>query len=663
MVLSDGEWRGMGYNPALRREGLFRHVPSLPVLSSAETDPTNCRASGGWRQPAFWETRCQHTVWFEQEQAVEDGSVTQIWDIFDVLEGLQSALVLWAEELLLGLETRHPGMQLSGLLALLVGQSCLLLLYGRWKRPFGVDRTGRAKLPLWVRPILALGMLRVCGAVPGRLPAGHSRPPSPFAGGPTMREQMAQAEARLIWSAPLLSGGVHPDVVHPDGPPIVNVARLLPVDELEPEEEWPPDEPVPPRAYHISLWICTPMTDPETVEIAVPFPTTMDDLMDAVRDRRNTLAKPWLGFVAPTIPQLHDDYGSFMLLPDWLPSSGRTAVVIDARQAGGGLFALYLNGPLTRHVALRSVDKAPDEPYEVFVGGDLAPLGPDERRHPDNGSLIKVVLRGTVIEWSGLLRDRLDNPALWNPHTPHPSRGRRGLLAFQSPRDQYLHIARRGQDNSPAQVAAWAFGFAEGSFRLRVPTDRPARLNWAGGSVHSVVAVVPRTDGAPEDERVIFIDLRGLGHWPQWTTVEGQYFHPGRYVEALQIDVVDEFSVVVQGGRRHGSDGHILVQDGELIEITLRRTADLTPTRDGDSEGSGPGDTESEGEESDPDPDGQPDSADFSDHPLDGEGPRGPPPGPNLSISRTERGADHRRGDLCLHCRIAPVLTCSSRSD
>eukprot|EP00439_Symbiodinium_sp_Y106_P027480 s6819_g3.t1 len=148
-------------------------------------------------------------------------------------------------------------------------------------------------------------------------------------------------------------------------------------------------------------------------------------------------------------------------------------------------------------------------------------------------------------------------------------------LAFQSPRDQYLHIARRGQDNSPAQVAAWAFGFAEGSFRLRVPTDRPARLNWAGGSVHSVVAVVPRTDGAPEDERVIFIDLRGLGHWPQWTTVEGQYFHPGRYVEALQIDVVDEFSVVVQGGRRHGSglassSIHVLLWSNASRVIALR---------------------------------------------------------------------------------------------
>ena len=87
--------------------------------------------------------------------------------------------------------------------------------------------------------------------------------------------------------------------------------------------------------------------------------------------------------------------------------------------------------------------------------------------------------------------------------------------------------------------------------------------------MHTIVAVLDDRLARPNNSQIIFLDLRGVGAWPQWVIVQNHYFHLGEYLEELQIEVVDGFSVVY-GGRPEGRDGGIHVECGDLVEVVLR---------------------------------------------------------------------------------------------
>ena len=101
------------------------------------------------------------------------------------------------------------------------------------------------------------------------------------------------------------------------------------------------------------------------------------------------------------------------------------------------------------------------------------------------------------------------------------------------------------------------------------------------------------------------------------------------------------FTVVVRGGRKHGGDGHLRVQDGELIEVALRRTDAITPSpaqESSETENSGDGDGDETSEAEDP----LPDSSDFSTEGPTGAGPWGPPPPQPVNRERSRTPTRHQ---------------------
>ena len=115
---------------------------------------------------------------------------------------------------------------------------------------------------------------------------------------------------------------------------------------------------------------------------------------------------------------------------------------------------------------------------------------------------------------------------------------------------------------------------------------------------------------------------RLAGHWRVATMGRGprSAVLPGRLsLEDLQIEVVDNFSLVVLGGVRTRDPSILTVTDGDLLEVILRKTDQLSPSSSG-SPGPSLGSDDADG-------DGQPDSADFSSGSTPpGAGPHGPPP-------------------------------------
>ena len=118
---------------------------------------------------------------------------------------------------------------------------------------------------------------------------------------------------------------------------------------------------------------------------------------------------------------------------------------------------------------------------------------------------------------------------------------------------------------------------------------------------------------------VAIVDLRGVGRSVQWVATDRGRFHPGRYIEALQLPYVAGFSVIVRG-RQDGPQGHLRVVDGEVLEVLMKP---ITPSLSGEDDFFDDGGEDEDGS----DGDALPHSSDLSSgEPIVGQGPFGPPP-------------------------------------
>ena len=85
--------------------------------------------------------------------------------------------------------------------------------------------------------------------------------------------------------------------------------------------------------------------------------------------------------------------------------------------------------------------------------------------------------------------------------------------------------------------------------------------------------------------------------------------------------MVPGYTLIVTGARREGTDGWVRIVDGDLLEVSLRRSEELSTSSPASSS------TGTDNEEEEDDEDNLPGSSDFSDSgPPDGNGPFGPPP-------------------------------------
>ena len=68
------------------------------------------------------------------------------------------------------------------------------------------------------------------------------------------------------------------------------------------------------ETFHISFWLCSPWVEPQSLDIAVSFPQTVERLSDTATESRHS----WLTEVVPVRPQLDEDYGSMVMIPSWV---------------------------------------------------------------------------------------------------------------------------------------------------------------------------------------------------------------------------------------------------------------------------------------------------------------------------------------------------------
>ncbi|CAE7214421.1 unnamed protein product, partial [Symbiodinium sp. CCMP2456] len=430
-----------------------------------------------------------------------------------------------------------------------------LVWQGIWKRPFAGTQSGRGRAS-WVWPLLAFAVFQQqAGAVPvrgqgtSRSIPGSSEIELWSSGLMTMREQLAAAEQRTVLDAPLHSGGVLPSRVHADGPPTV-------------EPQPPPD--VHDVTHHISFRLLSPAFESESLDLAMEFPLNEERLLEFILESAYVLDREWMDEAVFTEQQIHEDFGTVLILPRWLDGSERIVILIDGTAVGGGLFATYFEGPVTRFAILRRAECI-DEDVDIFPFGALHPLLGDNHVPGQHCGVVKLLQRGAVVDWPSPIRDRFMDPDRWRPSTDHPPHADGKYIGFQSELEQHLHLINRQGERDPIEVASAAFDRPASSFWLRAPTQRPHRLYWNGKRLHSIIAVVPSSTYPRGTFKFVMVDMRGIGGWVQWVAVRGHSFDVGAYLEDIQVEYIQGYSLVVQGGTRSSSPTTLRVEGTQMM--------------------------------------------------------------------------------------------------
>ncbi|CAE7770281.1 Pol [Symbiodinium sp. CCMP2592] len=600
------------------------HDPLLPSISTPRAPPWSTAISFG---TAIW------------------------WDIFDVQHWALSSCWQWLQYFLIGCAQCGASLSLPFFLIVAIVELIVLGAQMVWSRPFATQQGGKCSSfrTKWVYFVCPLAMCACTAhAVTPERPHGQvwwtARLPPPTdlelwcSGQLTVSEQLALALQRAIGERPLESQALWPDNIGREGP--------QPVPPPPPQREIAQEEPDPwlidedeEDTTHISFRLFSPHFESESIDISLTFPLVAEDVLDFLKDTARVITAPWLTTAAFTQPQLHNDYGSVVIFPSWLRVSPQTVLVLDASEIGQGQFAFYHKGDLTRAQVLQQLEAIPEFAIEIFAFGRRTPMTETEALEPVLAGLIKVVRTGAPVQWASSIEPRLALRANWDPDTPHPDHVGGSHIAFQTSTDQKLHRVFHDDLFTPLGVASEIFDREQQQIWVRAPTIRPVGLYWKGRRVHSVIAVVDAFEHPPIDSYIVTLDLRGVGLWPIWVALQQNCFFPGDVVEALDIHFCQGFSLVVTGGRKGRTPGLLYIQDGDLLEASLRATADITPTQHegGESEDD---DEESDNGDTDSTRDMLPSSDELPDAPFPtGPGPFGPPPPQPVNRDRSRSPA------------------------
>ncbi|CAE7580998.1 unnamed protein product [Symbiodinium sp. CCMP2592] len=554
------------------------------------------------------------------------------WDIFDVLEELYG--ICSARLLVIFMEMSPVFMALADSFRLMVLLLCswALTCHLLWRRPWSSGR----KCPFWTLPVKSIVIVALWSPAHG-VPLPIEQQPclstAPGAGvnaglNPRSAEHYTPQEQALLrlgdpdYGLRVYSQGVFPGNTYPDGPPLARPLSPEPLtaDIEDTEEHDITDEEV--RATHLSFWVCSPGVQPGSVDVALSFPLNGARISEIIVESTRCLDMTWLSEPVATQPQLHNDYGSYLLLPPWVFSSDYKAVLIDGRSFDKGVFSVYVRALLTCEFVLQHAGLPPESDAVLFVGGAEMPLARNEGYAAYQGCLIKILRPGEQPMWASDVTERYDDPALWNPRTLHPPHRPGRYIEFVDKHGSRLHAASREDNRTPVEVVEALFGLPRDSFWLRAPTHRPERMWYRGKRIHSIVAVVDQRLHPKDHTKVGFLDLRPVGRDVQWFPARDGRFHPGAHIHNLHIDFVGGYAIEVHGGKKLRG-GWIEIEDGEVLVVSLRRS---TRARHGPPPGDGDDDEDEESEDSSPTEDAMPNSSDLSSHSPQGPGPHGPPP-------------------------------------
>ncbi|CAE7939157.1 Cacna1h, partial [Symbiodinium sp. KB8] len=335
-----------------------------------------------------------------------------------------------------------------------------------------------------------------------------------------------------------------------------------------------------PSDVHCSFLILAVDTTPKQVHIAIEFPCTVVDALDAVAFELDDAFSKVYSRLAGVQPQLSEAWGACIAVPTW--AIHEPIGVLDLRQLDGRIFACVLPANLTRQRLLDLADVDPEANPAIYAFGRHSPLeGDTEIPLLTHGSIV-FLPAGSPFHPCGLLTDMLQDRLNWlpDPFIPidfEPSRAGSVCLVTAETYKEFVLLPGRREHYLLDVSNACSIPLHWTTVQIaRPPVLDVSLLGRCCKGVAMVLDEVPNVPLPPRrpgfqpfgvlvDCRPIFLGLE------QWVVHEAGLLL-AELIERYSLFTLDDYDVIVEGAEVQG--GELRVGPGHVL--TVRYATGLT---------------------------------------------------------------------------------------
>ena len=351
---------------------------------------------------------------------------------------------------------------------------------------------------LWQQPANVLPLLKFC-----MWPAVLMPEPLPD----PLRPDISHADLRPRETMPFHqqpADTLHPCLECVGEAPILNVQ--VPASAADEElEEWP--------QVVCTVRVFCPMMQTRTLTLSLDFPCLVDDMQEEIRRDLVSMYFHFPFTVRPTMPQLSESYGTFVIGGIWLESASTAVVVIDLSARGGPTFARHVQDVLTYQAVADIATSFGIRSWAAFLFGAFEALRPRQAVRTVHGGVVQLCPEGVVPRWVSPVQQRLQDPMRWPALPILPSSLAHNFLVLGYPSDGEHLVSRSAVETGAVALASLHVDEPDGTV-LTEPVGAALRdVLFHGEPCLNVLCAAPASYVRTHDTdfHSVFIDARQAG--------------------------------------------------------------------------------------------------------------------------------------------------------
>ena len=252
--------------------------------------------------------------------------------------------------------------------------------------------------------------------------------------------------------------------------------------------------------------------------LQLQFPVDLDDLQEEVW---RCLIGECFRFpvrVKPTLPQLEDGYGSFVVEGVWIEEAGLGVVVFDLSAFRGPIFAQYLPILAEYSDIAEVASRFALHGWRAYLFGSHQFLQPERAFRVLSGGVIKLCPEPVPVSWPTPITPRLTNPTLWREALPSPDLSPAASYFVTGEALQLPGVVHVADDDSVMPAIARLVGKEPGRITIATPSgsslqDVVFHGTWCCAMRHVLLA--PQEADKSKQTAFLFVDPRPAGQLPR----------------------------------------------------------------------------------------------------------------------------------------------------
>ena len=340
--------------------------------------------------------------------------------------------------------------------------------------------------------------------------------------------------------------------------------------------EQAPYEPPGPQQVHVSILVAGHTS--AHVQVPVAECDSCQDILNVVQQAWKD--QPYDGVVIDTCPQVHQDYISALLVPNWTKATFKTVFIIDLSYWGGPLYAEVAWSRVSFEDLSEAARTYVDVPWDVYHAGSSKPIQPNETVNAASGDVFRFVPLGNRPSWPAPLQEAICSKHRWAHDLV--------ISLDELPSSKCLALTDNGTwlfptEDTPDDLLHTYIATARYTTPEQLSFGEPAVgspiLQYVkhGRVITRVIAAHPRPPDARPGIRLgsfVFLDIRQLGKEPTFIYIEDGWHDAAPILRSLGIPQPPGYEFEITGVPTRNDQ--VLLSHGCTIVVRLETALDST---------------------------------------------------------------------------------------